>query len=77
MDKLIGCTFNWRWWLLEKYNTIFDKVSTEIEKELDSEPVYNKNSFKTNKTYGNEVTDFYSKGISMVCCNDTCLEVIS
>ena len=29
--------------LLEKYNTIWDKVSLDIKKEFDSEPVYNKN----------------------------------
>ena len=28
--------------LLEKYNNIWDKVSADIEKEFDSEPVYNK-----------------------------------
>ena len=28
--------------LLEKFNTIWDKVSADIKKELDSEPVYNK-----------------------------------
>ena len=28
--------------LLEKYNTIWDKVSAGIKKEFDSEPVYNK-----------------------------------
>ena len=33
--------------LLEKYNTIWDKVSADIKKEFDSEPVYNKNYFKT------------------------------
>ena len=27
--------------LLEKYNTIWDKVSTDIKKEFDSEPFYN------------------------------------
>ena len=27
--------------LLEKYNTIWDKVSVDIKKELDSEPVHN------------------------------------
>ena len=27
--------------LLEKYNTIWDKVGVDIKKELDSEPVYN------------------------------------
>ena len=33
--------------LLEKYNTIWDKVSANIKKEFDSEPVYNKNQLKT------------------------------
>ena len=28
--------------LLKKYSTIWDKVSADIEKEFDSEPVYNK-----------------------------------
>ena len=28
--------------LFEKYNTIWDKVSADIRKEFDSEPVYNK-----------------------------------
>ena len=28
--------------LLEKYNIIWDKVSADIRKEFDSEPVYNK-----------------------------------
>ena len=32
--------------LLEKYNTIFDKVSADIKKELDSKPVYNKKVFE-------------------------------
>ena len=32
--------------LLEKYNTIWDKVSTDIKKEFDSEPVYNKKFLK-------------------------------
>ena len=31
--------------LLEKYNTIWDKVSADIKKEFDSEPVYNKQLF--------------------------------
>ena len=33
--------------LLEKFNTILDKVSADIKKEFDSEPIYNKNSLKT------------------------------
>ena len=28
--------------LLEKYNTIWDKVSADIKNEFDNEPVYNK-----------------------------------
>ena len=51
--------------LLEKYNTIWDKVSTDIKKEFDSEPVYNKEFSKTKiKSHGGEVTDFYDKKIS-------------
>ena len=42
--------------LLKKYNTIWDKLSTDIEKEFDSEPVYN-----LIKSHGHEVTDFYDK----------------
>ena len=33
--------------LLEKYNTIWDKVSADIKKELDCELVYNKHFLKT------------------------------
>ena len=29
--------------LLEKYTTIWDKVSADIKKEFDGEPVYNQN----------------------------------
>ena len=48
--------------LLKKYNTILDKVSADIKRELDSEPVYNKNYLKTTiKSHGDEVTDFYEK----------------
>ena len=32
--------------LMEKYNTILAKVSTDIKKEFDREPVYNKNFFE-------------------------------
>ena len=33
--------------LLEKYNTIWDKVGTDIKKEIDSESVCNKKFLKT------------------------------
>ena len=32
--------------ILEKYNTIWDKVSADIKKEFGSKPVYNKKSFE-------------------------------
>ena len=45
--------------LLEKYNTIWDKVSADIKKEFDSEPVYNKKFLKTKiKSDGDEVNRF-------------------
>ena len=64
--------------LLEKYNTIWDKVSADIEKEFDSEPVDNKNHLKTKiKSHGNEVTDFYDKKFPKLDSNHTSLAVIS
>ena len=49
--------------LLQKYNTISDKVSVDKEKkEFDSESVYNKELLKTKiKPHGNGVTGFYDK----------------
>ena len=45
--------------LLEKYNTILDKVSGDIKKEFDSNPAYNKHYLKTKiKYHGDEVTNF-------------------
>ena len=64
--------------LLGKYNTIWDKVSADIKKEFDSQPVYNKVYLKTKiKFYGDEVTDFYDKEIPKVDSNHTCYAVIS
>ena len=64
--------------LLEKYNTIWDKVSADIKKEFDSKPFHNKKSWKIKiRSYGDEVTDFYNKEIPKVDSNHTCLTVIS
>ena len=64
--------------LLEKYNTISDKVSAEIKTEFDSKPVYNKKFSKTKiKSRGDEVTDFYDKKIPKIESNHTCLAIIS
>ena len=50
--------------LLEKYSTNWNKVSADIKKEFDSEPVYNKIFLETKvKSHGDEVTDFYDKNI--------------
>ena len=64
--------------LLEKYNTIWDKVSANIKKEFDNEPVYNKEYLKRKrKSHVDEVRDFYDKEIPKVDSNHTCLVVIS
>ena len=74
MDKLNGCKDDE---LLEKHNTIWDKVITEMKKEFDSESVHNKELLKTKmKSHGDELTDFYDKKISKVDSNDTCLAII-
>ena len=64
--------------LLEKYETISDKVSTDTKKELDSEPIYVKKVLKTKiKFHCDEVTNFYDKKILKVGSSHTCLAVIS
>ena len=35
--------------LLEKYSTIWDKVSADIKNEFDNRPAYNKNYLKTKR----------------------------
>ena len=79
MGKLNGCIFLIEDdGLLEKYNTIRDKISTDIKKEFDNKPVYNKEVLKTKiKCQGDEVTDFYDKKIPKLDSNHTCLAVIS
>ena len=48
--------------LLEKCNTIWDKISAE--KEFDGKHVYNKEFLKTKiESHGDEVTDFYDKKV--------------
>ena len=73
MDKQNGCIFLIKDDdLLEKYNTTWDKISADIKKEFDGEPVYNKEFLKTKiKSYGDEVKDFYDEEISKVDSNHT------
>ena len=43
-------------------NAIWDKVSANIKKEFDSEPVYGKELLETKmKCHGDEVTELYDK----------------
>ena len=52
--------------LLEKYNTIWDKVSADIRKEFDSETVYNNSYLRTKiKCHEDEVTEFSDKEIRL------------
>ena len=63
--------------LLKNYNTIWDKVSADIKKEFDSEPVYHKFLKTKIKFYGDEATDFHDKEIPKEDSNLTCETVIS
>ena len=64
--------------LLEKYNTTLDKVSADLKKEFESEPVYKNDFLKTKiKSHANEVTSFYDKKIPKVDSSHLCLAVIS
>ena len=73
MEKLNGCIF----WLkmidlLEKYNTIWDKVSGDIKKKnLIASLSTIKNVENQVRSHGDEVTDFYDKGIPKVDSNHT------
>ena len=79
MDKLNGCVFLIKYDdLLEKYVTVWDKVSADRKKEFDCDLFYHKNFLKTKvKSPGNEVTDFYYKKFPNVASNHTGLAVIS
>ena len=69
--------YDWKWWLIRKYNTVWDKINPDIKEKFDYEPVYKKKKLKTKiKSHVDEVRDFYDKQISKVDYN-TCLAVIS
>ena len=64
--------------LLEKYNTIWDKVNTDIKRECHNNPVQNKEFLKTKiKSRGDEATNFYNKKIPIVDFNHTYLAAIN
>ena len=50
--------------LLEKYNTIWDKVSVDIKKVFGNEPVYNNKFLKTKiKYHGDDFTNCDDKKV--------------
>ena len=64
--------------VLKKYNTIYDKVSSDIEKESDSKRVYNKIFLKTKmKSYRDEAAGFYNKETFRAASNHICLAAIT
>ena len=78
MEKLNGVFFIENDDLLEKYNTIWDKASDDIQKELMASLSNNKTFLKTKiKSPGDKVRDFYDKKIPKVDSNHSCLGVIS
>ena len=64
--------------LLEKYKTIWDKVSSDIKKELDRKPVYRK-SFLKNKieSCSDETKAFHDIKMSKAGSNCICLAVVN
>ena len=64
--------------VLEKYNTIWDKVSTDMKNKFDSEHVYRKIFLITKIiSHGDEVRYSYNIKIPRVDSNSTCLAVLS
>ena len=64
--------------LLEKYDTIWNKFSADVKKQIHGESVYIREFLKTKLTsHGDKVTDFYDKKIPKVDSNYICLAVIS
>ena len=62
----------------EKYNTIWDKVSADIEKKIDSKVVYYKKFLKRKiKSYSDDITDYYDSESPKVDSDHTCLAIIS
>ena len=62
--------------LLDKYNTIWDKVSTDIKKNLIANLSIIKKLKTKIKSNGDEVADFYDKEIPKLDFNHTCSAII-
>ena len=59
MDTL----FDWRWWLIKKFITLFGiKLTLIYKKKFDSKPAYNNKFLEAKiKSHGDEVTKFFEK----------------
>ena len=72
IDNLNGCTFFLKM-TYQKNIILFgikSVLTSDIKKEFDSEPFYNKNFLKNKiKSHGDEVTDFYNKNIPKLDSN--------
>ena len=78
MDKLSGCILIEDDDLLEKHNSIWDKVSADKKESLVASLSIIKLFLKTKtKSHRDEVTHFYNKKIPKVDSNHNCLVVIS
>ena len=74
----------WMYFLIEDNDlmnyTTWDNVNTDISKEFDSKPNYNKTFLKTQiKSYGDgdEPTNLHNKEMPKACSNHICLAVIT
>ena len=72
IDNLNGCTFFLKM-TYQKNIILFgikSVLTSDIKKEFDSEPFYNKKFLKNKiKSHGDEVTDFYNKNIPKLDSN--------
>ena len=76
-DEKIKQTFFKDHGLLNNQNIIWDKVSTDIERELNSGPVYNKKLLKTKKTLTVMKLQIFTNKKYIKQTNNTCLAVTS
>ena len=62
MDKLNGCIFDWRWWLIRKLFGIKSVLTSKKNLIASLSIIKNKEFLKTKiKSHGDKVTDFYDK----------------
>ena len=70
--------FNKRWWIIRKYNEIWENVNDSLQKEFDSKPIYNEKYLKAKrKSYNGKInTNFHNNKIPKEGPEYICLLVI-